>query len=106
MSNRLYIDTVHVRYLRKEPAETRESFGFLIGDDYDQFEVLDLSSEAELPSTLEGVLRHCRNAEHTMVWDLFVQHVSADKGVHFDGHYVEAAELKQLLDAIADEEEE
>lgn len=106
MSNRVYIDTVHVRYLRKAPTETRESFGFFVGDDYDSFEVLDFPSEADIPATIEGVLRHCNREDHTGVWDLLVQHASADKGVNFDGQYVEVEELKNLLDAIADEEEE
>lgn len=106
MSNRLYVDAVQVRYLRKDASEGHELFGFLVGDDYDQYEVLDFNSEKDIPENLDGFLRHCLDEDHTAVWDLLGQHAAANKGVVFNGDYLEGTELKRILELLSTEEDE
>lgn len=97
MSNRLLIDTVQVHFLRQDATERQDLYGFLIHDDYAEHSVLDFSSEAEVPATLEAILRYTEEQGYAQVSDLVAEHSSAQKGLYLDGEHVDAPELAQVL---------
>jgi hypothetical protein len=104
MSNRLHIDTVQVHFLRQDGHERQDLYGFLIHDDYAaEHSVLDFTSEAEVPATLEAFLRYIEEQGYAQVSDLVAEHTSAQKGLYLDGDYVDAPELAQVLFALAHE---
>lgn len=105
MSNRIYIETVHVRYIRQEPTENPGTYGLFIWDDYDHFTLLNFASEAEIPDTLEKILCHCLEAGYLRIWDFFVQNAEAEQCVNFDENYSDFEELKQMLETVARESE-
>lgn len=104
-TNCLYVESVEVDYFHKSYPGSRKLYGFIVRDDYDRCEILDYSSEAGIPDTLEKVLRQCNNGENDMAFDLFNQHATADKGVVFDGNFIDSVELKRLLDLLDTEDE-
>ena len=103
MSNRIYIDTVQVRYLRKDPTENPDCYGFFIWDDYERFTLLNFASEADIPDTLEKVLRYCLEESYTQIWDFFVENAEAEQWVNFDEKYYDFEELKQMIETISKE---
>lgn len=106
MSNRLHIDTVQLHFLRTDTTERQDLFGFLIHDDCDEHTVLEFTSEAEVPATLEAVLRYIEEQGYTQVSDLVAEHSSALKGLYLDGNYVDAPELARILFVLAQEPRE
>ncbi len=104
MSNRLHIDTVQVHFLRTDTTERQDLFGFLIHDDLAEHSVFYFSSEAEVPATLEAILRYIEEQGYAQVTDLVAEHSSAQKGLYLHGEYVDAPELAQVLWALSRED--
>lgn len=105
MSNRLCIDTVHVCFLRKEPDQSRDLFGVMVGDDYESHSVLDFSKEEQVPTSLEGLIRYINQEDYSRITDLIAEHATAQKGVYFDGEYIDAPELSRILWELSQEAE-
>jgi len=97
MSNRLHIDTVQVHFLRTDTTERQDLYGFLMHDDYAEHSVLDFTSEADVPTRLEAILRYIEEQGYVQVSDLIAEHSSLQKGLYLDGEYVDAPELAQVL---------
>jgi len=105
MANCLYVESVAMVYFRRPYPESRKLYGFIVADDYESYDIYGFSNKAEVPECIEKIMRHCNDGENDLAFDLFVQHATADKGVVFDGKFIEASELKRLLELLAKEDE-
>jgi len=100
MSNRIYIESVQVSYLRYEPLPSRDSYGLFVWDDYEHFHLLDFQKQADIPSTLEAILEYCLKAGYSQVWDMLVQNTADGICVFLDEDYFEPADVRRLMDAV------
>jgi hypothetical protein len=105
MSNRIFIDTVHVRYLHPEPGQRQERYGFLIVEDREQHNHLEFSCEDEIPPTLEALLAYCLTHEYTELWDFFADHCDFGQSVEFNDTYYNHEDLQLLMEAVKREHE-
>lgn len=103
MSNRLSIDTVRVTFLKSATSKGHDLHGFWIGDDYEDFQVLDFASTEEVPSTIEEVL-HYLCEENPRAYELVCEHVANYKGARFNGTYLEAEQLRPILERCEEED--
>lgn len=86
----LRIDTAQVHFLHEDAIKGQDLYGFLIDDDYAEHSVLDFVTEADVPMTLEAILRYIEEQGYVQVSELVAEHSSAQKGLYVDGDYIDA----------------
>lgn len=94
MPNKLHIETVDVCHRREADRQTH---GVFVYDDISTFNVLDFESAAQVPSTLGGVVSHCKEQELADVLDLIQHHADAGHGLWHDGQQVSNADVRAAL---------
>jgi len=99
MSNRVYIDTVEVRYLRLSSTDSHVCYGLFIWDDYEHCSLLEFNSESEIPSTLESILAYCLQSCNDKAWELISQNVHDGQSVCLNNVYFMAEDVLPLIDA-------
>jgi len=93
MTNTLIIDRIEARYFK----DGTRAFGFLLMDDYDTDAVVCFSREADVPTSIGGLVEVCRDADYPNALDLLKRCTEEGHPALLDGEPVESAELAAAL---------
>ena len=97
--NILHIEHVEVRYRK----DGRRNFGFLVFDDFESDNVLGFDAEHHVPSTIRGIVEHCREEYCVNAIDALERCVEEGYPAFLDGVPVDRAELAAALDETRDD---
>jgi len=99
MTNTLIIDRIEARYFK----DGARAFGFLLMDDYETDAVLCFASEADVPTSVGGLIELCREDYYPKALDLLRRCAEEGHPAYFDGEPVDPAELAAALAEIGDD---
>ncbi len=97
--NTLHIEHVEVRYRK----DGRCTFGFLVFDDFESDNVLGFDAEDEVPSTIRGIVEHCREEYCVNAIDALERCAEEGHSALLDGEPVDRVELAAVLAETRDD---